>query len=61
MPKIEKPKFKITFSGNGSIICDSYDKRESGVYWVNGSIQGYSTNDQIKRIDEFHQVKNENK
>jgi hypothetical protein len=47
-----RPKYKITFTNKGFLIVDSYDQTEGGVYWSNGSIRGYSTNDLVKNIEE---------
>ena len=49
----QKPKFKRTFTNKGCLIVDSYDQRSGGVYWVNGSVQGYSSNELVKNIEEI--------
>ncbi len=49
----EKPKFKITFTNKGILVVDSYDQREGGIYWSNGNIRGYSTNDLVKSVEEI--------
>ena len=48
-----KKRFKILFTNRGFVVCDSYDQRESGIYWINGSIQGYSRNQMIKSVEEL--------
>jgi len=50
----EKPKYKIVFTNRGILIVDSYDRSNGGVYWCNGNIRGYSTNDLIKSIEEIY-------
>ena len=55
MARLEK--IKITFSNQGIVICDSYEKTENGIAWTNGTIQGFSTNDLIRKIED----PNENK
>ena len=55
---MKKKKYLITLTNHGSLMVESYDRRDGGVYWVDGSIQGYAVNDQIKSIDE---IKNDKK
>ena len=57
---MRKKKYIISFSNKGSVTVDSYDQRDGGVYWVNGTIQGYSVNQFVKSIVEveiFEDVK----
>jgi hypothetical protein len=49
----KKAQYKITFSNKGIVIVDSFDRREGGVYWQKETIQGYSSNDLIKSIEEI--------
>ena len=49
----DKPKFKITFTNKVILIVDSYDQREGGIFWARETIQGYSTNDLIKSVEEI--------
>lgn len=51
--EINEVKYVITFAIKGFVICDSYEKRENGVYWKHGSLQGFATNDQIKMIEPY--------
>ena len=53
MAKAEKNKFRITFSNNGTVDCDSYETGINGIFWVNGTIHGYSTNDLVKSVKEI--------
>ena len=52
MAKIEKPKIRITFVPNGKVICESYERTDNGIHWVNGTIHGYCTHELIKKIEE---------
>ncbi len=49
-------QYKITLVNKGVIYCDSYEERPGGIFWVRGTIQGYMTNDQWRKVQEIETI-----
>lgn len=52
MKQRKRKEYKISFTNKGFVICHWYDQREGGVYWKRDTVEGYSTNDLVKKIEE---------